>query len=101
MEAERELGKLIGRVRRRWAVVAALRAASRGACLLAVLSVVAVLFDTLAHPQGAALLMVATAVAASAIAVAGLVVVRAPRLPRDRQVARFIEERAVALGRPL
>jgi hypothetical protein len=101
MTVERELRELIGRVRRRWAVLVGLRIASRAACLLAGVLVLAVLFDRLVHPQGTVLLLVPAAVAAIAIAVSAFVLVRAPRFPRDRQVARFIEERAAELGHPL
>lgn len=101
MTVERELRELIGRVRRRWAVLVGLRTASQGAGLLAGVLVLAVLFDRLVHPQGTALLLVPAAVAAIAIAVSAFVLVRVPRFPRDRQVARFIEERAAELGHPL
>ncbi len=101
MHAEAELRALLARVRRRWTLVAGLRTANRGAALLAVLFTLAVLFDRLVHPQGTALLLVPAAVAAIAVAVFAFVAVRAPRFPGDRQVARFIEERAAELGHPL
>ncbi len=101
MHAESELRAWLARVRRRWTLVAGLRTANRGGVLLAVLLALTVLFDGLVRPEGVALLLVPAAVAAIAGAVCVFVLVRAPRFPDDRQVARFIEERAAELGHAL
>jgi hypothetical protein len=101
MQADLALRAALARVRRRWALVAGLRTANLGAALVAVIFALAVLFDRIVHPEGAALLAVPAAVAAIAAAVGVVVVLRSPRLPDDRQVARFIEERAAALGHAL
>ena len=101
MRPEMELRASIRRVRRRWTLLAGLRTANRGAALLAVLFAVVVLFDRIFHPEGTALLLVPAVVAAIAIAVSAYVLIRAPRFPGDRKVARFIEERAVELGHSL
>jgi hypothetical protein len=101
MDSERELRALISRVRRRWTLLAGLRTANRGAALLASVFVLVVLFDKVVHPRGTVLLLVPAVVAAIAAAVFAYVLVRSPRFPGDRQVARFVEERAAALGHPL
>jgi uncharacterized protein DUF4175 len=101
MQADLALRAALARIRRRWALVAGLRTANLGAALVAVIFALAVLFDRIVHPEGAALLAVPAAVAAIAAAVGVVVVLRSPRLPDDRQVARFIEERAAALGHAL
>ncbi len=79
-------------------MLAGLRTANRGAALLALLFALVVLFDRLLRPQGTALLLVPAGVALLAVAVFVYVLTRAPRSPDDRQVARFIEERAAELG---
>ena len=98
---DNDLRALIARVRRRWTLLTGLRTANRGAVLLAALVLGAVLFDKLVRPEGAALLLIAASAAALAVTVLALVLRRAPRSPDDRQVARFIEERAAALGHSL
>src|SRR5512141_2000494 len=98
MTPQQELQSLVARVRRRWTWVVGLRTANCGAALLAGLLGATVLFDRLVRPQGTALLLVPAAVGLIALAVSGFVLMRAPRFPGDRQVARFIEERAARLG---
>jgi hypothetical protein len=86
MHPEVELRALIARVRRRWTMIAGLRTANAAAVLLAVVFAAAVLFDRLVQPNGTALLLVPAAVAAIAIVVVGLVLVRSPRFPSDRRL---------------
>lgn len=97
MDSQAELTALLARVRRRWIAVAALRTASRGAAVLAVPIVAAALADRFLRPDGVALLILAAATFVIAAGVLTVVAWRWPRRPADRQVARFVEERAARL----
>ena len=93
-----ELLTLIGRVRRRWTAFVRLRALARGAFGAAAVLAVTAAVDRALRPEGlfiVALMVVATALAVAAVATA---IWRMPRRPNDRQVARFIEERAALEG---
>jgi hypothetical protein len=97
MELFNELRGLIDRVRIRWRRRVALRTAAwmlaGGALPLAA----GALVEYLLRPQGIPLLVLAALAVALALVLAGLMVRRLPRRPSDRQVARFIEERAATL----
>lgn len=97
-----ELRSFIALVRRRWTTMAALRAGARGAAMVALPIIAAVLADRFLRPDGPALLLLAAITSALAAAVVAAVAWRWPRRPADRQMARFIEERAARLpGRGL
>ncbi|HEY6895323.1 MAG TPA: hypothetical protein VI258_14205, partial [Rhodanobacteraceae bacterium] len=88
-----EIRRLIGDVRRRWRTLQALDAAARGS-FAAVVVIGAALVATL-WTNGAPLLLTAIVLVALAFTAAVLVWALLPlrRVPSDRQIARFIEER--------
>lgn len=93
-----ELRAWLGGVRRRWTRVVSLRAIARGSAIAAFVLAAAAGIDRGLRLQGWPLMaLVATAVAACAVAFA-LSIRRRPPKPSDRQVARFIEERARLAG---
>ena len=87
-----EIRALLARVRRRWRAQRAFQAAVRVA--LAASLVVAVAMVVARFTTGAPIVLVATALTALGLVVAGAVWGTAPLrgMPDDRQVARFIEE---------
>jgi hypothetical protein len=93
-----ELQTLIARVRRRWFALVALRTAGAAMASAAVPVAAGVALDWLIHPEGGALILLASVTAAAATAASAMVVWRARRRPDDRQVARFIEERVAGAG---
>ena len=98
MELHTELRTLIARIRRRWFKVVALRTSGR-AMAAAALPVLAALSVELAlRPEGTPLVLLALATVVAAATAAVWIGWRMPRRASDRQVARFIEERAGALS---
>lgn len=97
MDAYRPIRELLDRVRRRWRTLRALQAVMRsGLALSAVLGAAIVAAQWLDRsPIALALLGVVAVVLAAGALAWGLAPVR--RTPGDRQIARFIEERAPAL----
>ena len=89
-----ELQTLIEIVRRRWTSGVRRRVFARAAGGAALAIFIVVLAERLFHPEGLSLVMLMLA----GVAVGGAAVAREiwqmPRRPSDRQVARFIEERA-------
>jgi hypothetical protein len=92
-----ELHAILADVRRRWARRALLRAWTLGAATAAAMLLVGVFAVWLVAREGVPLVIAVAAV--SAIAAVSLVFALLPlrRLPTDKQVARFIEERAGGL----
>ena len=97
MQQYDEIRQLIDRVRARWRALVALQALVRGA-LVAALIVGAALIAS-RWTDGAPVALMALAAAAVLLAAGALAWCLAPlrRVPADRQVARFIEERAPSL----
>lgn len=97
MNLHDELCVLIGRVRTRWIRLVALQTATRASAGAAVVVATGAIVDRIFHTQGMPLVALAIATGALAVAVGALAVWLRPRRPPDRQVARFIEERAAQL----
>ena len=92
-----DLDNLLHAVRRRWRIVASLRAVRRALLLGSAVLVAAALAERLVQPGDAALLVLGGA-AAIAISVACMLSASALRVrPADRQIARFVEERVPEL----
>jgi hypothetical protein len=85
-------------VRKRWTTRVALRTTARSCTAAALGLAPAALADYWFRPQGPALLWFAATAIAFAVAFVWLVLRKIPPRPSDRQVARFIEERATALS---
>ena len=100
MDPYEELRSLIALVRRRWRWLVALRTTARASAVLAMLLVVGAIVEYVSRLQGIPLLVLAATTAVLALAVAALATWLMPGRPADRRVARFIEERAKALGGP-
>ncbi len=94
---EDRLRDLLGRVRRRWFKLVALRALSRAAVAAAIPIALALAVDLLIAPQGWALILLAAACVVMSIGAIGFVLLRMQRLPSDRLVARYVEERSAVL----
>jgi hypothetical protein len=92
-----ELRALIGRVRRRWFAQVALCNLGRAAALASVPVWAAALAERLLDLHGGALVTLAVATGVLAIGLTAWSLMRMRPRPADRQVARFIEERAAAL----
>jgi hypothetical protein len=96
MELYQELQALIASVRKRWRRRVALRTTAK-ACAAAALPLgAAALVEYWFRAQGAALIVLGAAAVALALAGVWLILRKMPPRPSDRQVARFIEERATA-----
>ena len=93
-----ELRSLIGRVRRRWFAMVALRTTARAALAAAVPVLTAVAAYWLFAPQGVPLILVAAFTIAAVVAALVMVLRRMQPRPDDRHVARFIEERTARTG---
>jgi hypothetical protein len=97
LDRHRPIDDLLRRVRGRWRRLTALRAAARTAlvasAVMAVALVAARLFDR--APLGLAVLGLAATAAIAFVAIRGLAPLR--RVPDDRKIARFIEEREPSL----
>ena len=92
-----DLDNLLHAVRRRWRIVASLRAIRRALLLAAVVLFAAAVAEWLVQPGDAALLVLG---AAAVIGIAAACVLSAWPLrarPADRQIARFVEERVPGL----
>jgi hypothetical protein len=97
MNLHDELRVSIERVRARWIRLVALQTAARASAGAAVVVVTGAIVDRVFHTQGMPLVALAIAIGTLAVAVGALAVWLKPRRPPDRQVARFIEERAAQL----
>jgi hypothetical protein len=98
MELYQELQALIASVRKRWTTRIALRTTAKLCAAAALPLGAAALAEYWLRPRGAALIVLAAAAVALALAVVWLILRKMPPRPSDRQVARFIEERATALS---
>jgi hypothetical protein len=100
---EAELRHLLGRVRRRWFRLTALRTVARATAAAAIPIVAALAIDAALRPQGWSLILLGIAAVVATLTAAGAVVLRMQRRPDDRLVARYIEERTSAIPgtRPL
>ena len=92
-----ELCALIGKVRARWIRLVALQTAARASAGAAVVVATGAIVERALQTHGIPLVILAVATAMLAVAMAGAAVWLKPRRPLDRQVARFIEERAARL----
>jgi len=99
MHPRDRLQSLLNGVRRRWLAQAALRALGRAALAASVPLLGAVALSMLLDPAGRALVVLAVVLAVMALAAAAAIVWRSVRRPTDYQLARFVEERVVALVR--
>ena len=97
MNLHDELCALIGMVRTRWIRLVALQTAARASAGAAVVVGAGAIVERTLRSQGMPLVALAFATGTLAVAVAALAVWLKPRRPSDRQVARFIEERAASL----
>ena len=97
MDRYQELQALIAAVRRGWTRRAALRTTAQVCAAAALPLGAAAVIEYQFRPHGAALLMLAAAAVSLALAIVWRVLRTMPPRPSDRQVARFIEERATAL----
>jgi hypothetical protein len=98
MDNPRDLRSLLSAVRRRWRAEVILRAGGRAAAAAAALLVAALVAAGLLRPGDGALALLVSALFLAAVAAAAAIAWRLPRAPRDRQVARFIEEQVAARG---
>src|SRR5687768_8536293 len=89
----RQLTALLDRVRRRLLAMTAMRAWTRTAAALAVVSLAALLIDRLLSPEGPALIALWSAVGVVSVACGGVIVAALRRTPGQHQIARFVEER--------
>src|SRR3954471_11813703 len=93
-----EIRQLLNRVRARWRTLVALQAIVRGALIAAAILGTALIASR--WIGGAPVALMALAAAAAALAAGALVWCLIPlrRVPEDKQVARYVEERAPSLG---
>ena len=98
MDSYHHLRSLIAEVRNRWTRHVALQVTARVFTCAAVAIGAGAMLDYLARPQGSALMALAAGSIVVALAAAALLVRQMPGRPSDRQVARFIEERAARAG---
>jgi hypothetical protein len=98
MQPYEEIRQLIDRVRARWRTLVALRAIVRGALVTAVIVGAALLASR--WTEGAPVALLALAATSAALAAAALAWCLLPlrQRPGDKQVARYVEERAESLG---
>ncbi|MBI4266147.1 MAG: hypothetical protein HY657_17365 [Acidobacteria bacterium] len=88
----RELSALVGRVRRRWRAVTALRAWSLAAAGAALVLALALVADALIGPQGPVLMALWAVAALASLASLAWIVRPARHAPDDLRVARLVEE---------
>jgi Domain of unknown function (DUF4175) len=93
-----QLRSLLLRVRRRWRAEAVLRAVGRGAACAAVPVLLGAGVVALRPPGDVALLALSFTVCLAALAAMVVAAWRLFHRPGDRQLARFVEERAALLG---
>jgi hypothetical protein len=98
MDSYHHLRSLIAEVRNRWTRHVALQVTARVFTCAAIAIAAGAMLDYLARPQGSALMALAVGSIVLALAAAALLVRQMPGRPSDRQVARFIEERAARAG---
>jgi len=94
-----ELRAFLGEIRRRWTTTVALRRAGHGTAAAAAIVATTAAIDRAFHPDGLVLLGICVSAALGATLVLAIAAWRMPKRPSDRQVARFVEERAQALDR--
>lgn len=92
-----QLRELIARVRRRWLLHASLRSAGLAAAAAAAPALAGLIAERLLDPEDLALVMLAGVTILLSVGMAAAVLWRLRRVPDDRHVARFIEERAGSL----
>ncbi len=92
-----DLDNLLHGIRRRWQRCVALRAAARACVLVAVLLAAPALAERAVQPGDTALLALGTTVVVLIIAAIAISAWPLRRAPTDRQIARFVEERAPEL----
>ena len=88
-----DLDNLLHAVRRRWRIVASLRAVRRTLLLASAVLFAAALAEWLVHPGDAALLVLGAAAVTAVAAACVLSALPLRTRPTDRQIARFVEER--------
>jgi hypothetical protein len=96
MDLYQDLQALIASVRRRWRKRAALRTMAHVCAAAAAPLGVAAFVERVLQPHGSVLIVIAAAAVGLALGAASLALRKMPPRPSDRQVARFIEERATA-----
>jgi hypothetical protein len=92
-----EIAALLTQVRNRWRLLMVLRAATIAGAAAALVLGLALITDSLLDPQGAALIALWTLALAAAACCVVTIVPSIRRIPRDAQLARFIEERCPEL----
>ena len=97
MDERDQLRAFLAAVRRRWFAQESLYAVSRAAAAASVFGLAALGIYWLVQPQGLALVLLPAAALVLALASAAAMVWRMQLRPDERQVARFVEERADAM----
>src|SRR5438128_2510395 len=97
MQQYDEIRQLIDRVRLRWRALVALRALGRGVLVATVVIGAALIGSRWTGGAPIALIVLAAAAAVGAAGAAAWCLAPLRRVPGDRQVARYIEERAASL----
>jgi hypothetical protein len=96
-DQSREIAALLKQVRNRWRLLMVLRASTLADAGAALVLGLALLAHLLLEPQGIALIVLWALAIAAALACVATVVPSIRRVPRDPQLARFIEERCPEL----
>lgn len=97
MTQDVELRSLIGRVRRRWFALVALRTTARSAAAAAIPACAALVLNSVFALSGVPLLLLTALTLIASLTLAARVVWRVQRRPDDCHVARFIEERTARM----
>jgi hypothetical protein len=93
----REISALLTTIRNRWRLLLGLRAATVAAAAAALVLALALITHRLLAPQGIALIALWTLALTAAVVCLGAIFPALRRIPRDSQLARFIEERCPEL----
>src|SRR6478609_5532653 len=91
-----ELRAFLAEIRRRWTTMVALGRAAVATAAAASSIAVASLIDRVFHPDGLLLVVLFGTAVLIAVSALAIAAARLPRRPSDRQVARFVEERTQA-----
>src|SRR4051812_21484743 len=93
-----DIRHLLTRVRARWRTLVALQAIVRGALIVAAILGAAIIASRWTGGAPVALMTLFGAAAALAVGTVAWCLAPLRRVPEDKQIARFIEERAPSLG---
>jgi hypothetical protein len=96
-DQSREIAAILRQVRNRWRLLMVLRASARADAAAALVLGLALIAHRLLNPQGMTLIALWALAIAGAVACVATLIPSIRRVPRDRQLARFIEERCPEL----